>query len=363
MRVQAEGQEKALQNRRIRVSGPRRKTLRALQRQHLNRPLQTDVCVCTKIPVFVQESFAEKSATGTTREKETCHFVERTNRELPYLRGPSLDSRNFSSAVITQLCVATCAFCGSLLFAFITWNSNLVPLLEGLCTSNPCSFEFSVFGEFCLCVCVSIKSHQQSCIQESATFCCIAFFQAPCAACVYAHTKYTTYTARTHTNATQQHTCTHTHHDKKTKARTISMSHHGLKGLRSSEMWVVRIRDLPYTLHTSVALKSVAIHASVKIAQFVVRICSKITLARICFRNYPCTHSFLAQQNWQSWRMRTKVLWATDTRKVWGKSRMRTTYILVAGNPSNPHHVAVSVCVPANVCIRAYGTNSRFVLV
>jgi len=27
----------------------------------------------------------------------------------------------------------------SLLIAFITWNSNLVPWLEGLCTSNPCS--------------------------------------------------------------------------------------------------------------------------------------------------------------------------------------------------------------------------------
>jgi len=24
------------------------------------------------------------------------------------------------------------------MIAFITWNSNLVPLLEGLCTSNPC---------------------------------------------------------------------------------------------------------------------------------------------------------------------------------------------------------------------------------
>ena len=31
------------------------------------------------------------------------------------------------------------------MIAFVTWNSNLVPLLEGLCTSNPCRFEFSVF--------------------------------------------------------------------------------------------------------------------------------------------------------------------------------------------------------------------------
>ena len=34
------------------------------------------------------------------------------------------------------------------MIAFITWNSNLVPLFEGLCSSNPCRFEFSVFGGF-----------------------------------------------------------------------------------------------------------------------------------------------------------------------------------------------------------------------
>jgi len=32
-----------------------------------------------------------------------------------------------------------------LMIAFITCNSNLVPLLEGLCSSNPCRFEFSIF--------------------------------------------------------------------------------------------------------------------------------------------------------------------------------------------------------------------------
>ena len=32
-----------------------------------------------------------------------------------------------------------------LMIAFITCKSSLVPLLEGLCTSNPCRFEFSVF--------------------------------------------------------------------------------------------------------------------------------------------------------------------------------------------------------------------------
>jgi len=36
-----------------------------------------------------------------------------------------------------------------LMNAFITCNSYLVPLLEGLCSSNPCRFEISVFLSFC----------------------------------------------------------------------------------------------------------------------------------------------------------------------------------------------------------------------
>ena len=35
-----------------------------------------------------------------------------------------------------------------LIVAFITSSSNLVPLLEGLCSSNPCRFEFSILS-FC----------------------------------------------------------------------------------------------------------------------------------------------------------------------------------------------------------------------
>jgi len=35
-----------------------------------------------------------------------------------------------------------------LMIAFITWNSNLVPLIAGLCSSNPGRFEFSGFGFF-----------------------------------------------------------------------------------------------------------------------------------------------------------------------------------------------------------------------
>ena len=34
------------------------------------------------------------------------------------------------------------------MIAFVTCKSNLVPLLEGLCSSNPCRFEFSVFEVF-----------------------------------------------------------------------------------------------------------------------------------------------------------------------------------------------------------------------
>ena len=34
------------------------------------------------------------------------------------------------------------------MIACMTRNSNLVPLLEGLCSSNPCTFEFSILGFF-----------------------------------------------------------------------------------------------------------------------------------------------------------------------------------------------------------------------
>ena len=37
---------------------------------------------------------------------------------------------------------------GWLMLAFITRKSSLVPLLEGLCSSNPCRFEISVFWVF-----------------------------------------------------------------------------------------------------------------------------------------------------------------------------------------------------------------------
>jgi len=44
--------------------------------------------------------------------------------------------------------VAPKFFCHWLMIAFVTWISNLVPLLEGLCSSNPCRFKFSIFKLF-----------------------------------------------------------------------------------------------------------------------------------------------------------------------------------------------------------------------
>jgi len=31
-----------------------------------------------------------------------------------------------------------------MMITFITFNSNLIPLIEGLCCSNPCELKFSV---------------------------------------------------------------------------------------------------------------------------------------------------------------------------------------------------------------------------
>ena len=48
--------------------------------------------------------------------------------------------------VVHKNSLASCQRC--LMIAFITCNSNLVPLLEGLCSSNLYRFEFSIFGVF-----------------------------------------------------------------------------------------------------------------------------------------------------------------------------------------------------------------------
>jgi len=44
------------------------------------------------------------------------------------------------------------------MIAFITCNNILVPLLEGLCSSNPCRFEFSIFLSSCWKVAVALAS-------------------------------------------------------------------------------------------------------------------------------------------------------------------------------------------------------------
>ena len=44
---------------------------------------------------------------------------------------------------------SNCNIYDGLMVAFITCNSSLVPLLEGLCSSNPCRFEVSDFLSFC----------------------------------------------------------------------------------------------------------------------------------------------------------------------------------------------------------------------
>ena len=38
------------------------------------------------------------------------------------------------------------SFYKMMMIAFITFNSSLVPLIEGLCCSNPLEFEFTGFG-------------------------------------------------------------------------------------------------------------------------------------------------------------------------------------------------------------------------
>ena len=55
--------------------------------------------------------------------------------------------RLLNSSVGTTLCLPR-DLKEWLMIAFITCNSHLVPLLEGLCSSDPCRFEFSVFWVF-----------------------------------------------------------------------------------------------------------------------------------------------------------------------------------------------------------------------
>jgi len=56
------GRKKLCENRRIRVSGPRRKALRALQLQHLNQPFQTDVRECPLVLGLMTHDVRRKGA-------------------------------------------------------------------------------------------------------------------------------------------------------------------------------------------------------------------------------------------------------------------------------------------------------------
>ena len=68
-----------------------------------------------------------------TISEENCRDLTKTNRQRKH--------EGFDRSLPkVKLCF---------MIAFITWNSNLVPLLEGQCRSNPCRFEFSGFWGFC----------------------------------------------------------------------------------------------------------------------------------------------------------------------------------------------------------------------
>jgi len=51
-----------------------------------------------------------------------------------------------------------------LMIAFITCNNNLVPLLEGLCSSNPCRIEFSIFWVFANYYISYKRQHGSACV-------------------------------------------------------------------------------------------------------------------------------------------------------------------------------------------------------
>ena len=66
-------------------------------------------------------------------ERPTCRTIDNNWTEKNWMRVWQL----YTYATMTWLMIA-----------FITCKSSLVPLLEGLCTSNPCRFEFSVIWVF-----------------------------------------------------------------------------------------------------------------------------------------------------------------------------------------------------------------------
>ena len=51
-----------------------------------------------------------------------------------------------NKVTVVCVCVRACACMMMMTIAFITYNSSLVPLIEVLCSSNPCECEFSVLN-------------------------------------------------------------------------------------------------------------------------------------------------------------------------------------------------------------------------
>ena len=98
-----------------------------------------------------------------------------------------------------------------LIIAYITCNSNLVPLLEGLCSSNPCRFEFSIFWAF-----AGIERRLRD-RQSRALTNWVSFTSSRIDTCAHTHTnththahKYARKHAHKHTLA-NTHTHTHAH--------------------------------------------------------------------------------------------------------------------------------------------------------
>jgi len=82
--------------------------------------------------VFIQD---------VTRLLETCLVFSR-HAYTSYMYTHHCSDVHITSTHFLAFCDMPCLH--DMMIAFITFNSNLVLLIEGLCTTNPCKFEFSV---------------------------------------------------------------------------------------------------------------------------------------------------------------------------------------------------------------------------
>jgi len=93
-----------------------------------------------KHPLFWGKS-ATKNPAKTPRK---CSFQRATSVTFSKFRSWRRKKINCTSHRFLKPCFTRFW----LMITFITFKSHLVPLLEGLCGSNPCRFEFSVFWVF-----------------------------------------------------------------------------------------------------------------------------------------------------------------------------------------------------------------------